>query len=418
MSLNLLKQIIANPIPYAHALGYDLLKEGLHDKWIRQVFFQTEDFTTQAHRDSFKTTCLGIGLGLRIFARPQKNVVFFRKDETATKEVIRAVKKDLQSDIVNRIVRNIYGKPLKFTIDGANELETNLYNGPKECQLMGKGIRSGVTGLHGDVITDDIITLKDRLSTAEREYVKNFYQELKNVAGRVGKRGNFGTPWHKDDAFTKMPAPNKYTIYDTGIFSEQEIKATKEEMTDSLFAANYELKHIADGDQLFIEPQYGPFPIGAKAYAQIDAAYGGEDASSLTIIAERDGKLHTVGWKMPGHVENHYNEIISRLQRFQAVECWLENNADKGFLQKELSQRHNISFRGYHEAMNKYYKISTYGRKEWNRAIIDLEESDLEYIGEIMDYNENAEHDDCPDSFASLVRAKFQQKKEISFHRR
>ena len=57
----------------------------------------------------------------------------------------------------------------------------------------------------------------------------------------------------------------------------------------------------------------------------------------------------------------------------------------------------------YQEKQNKYVKISTYLRREW-KNIYWLEETDRDYINQILDYTENAEHDDCPDSAASLIR--------------
>jgi len=57
----------------------------------------------------------------------------------------------------------------------------------------------------------------------------------------------------------------------------------------------------------------------------------------------------------------------------------------------------------YNENMNKYIKISTYLRKNW-KNIVYLEDTDPEYINEILDYTENAEYDDSPDSLASVLR--------------
>ena len=48
-------------------------------------------------------------------------------------------------------------------------------------------------------------------------------------------------------------------------------------------------------------------------------------------------------------------------------------------------------------------KITTYLRKWWGK-IVFVEGTDQEYIDQIMDYTENAEHDDAPDSAACLVR--------------
>ncbi len=105
------------------------------------------------------------------------------------------------------------------------------------------------------------------------------------------------------------------------------------------------------------------------------------------------------------------------MERFQVIGCALENNADKGFLKKELANRTDVQLTGYHEKMNKYYKISTYGKSVWNRVILDIEQSDYEYISEIMDFNENASHDDAPDSFASLVRWKY-KKRKVNYYTR
>jgi hypothetical protein len=61
----------------------------------------------------------------------------------------------------------------------------------------------------------------------------------------------------------------------------------------------------------------------------------------------------------------------------------------------------------------KFIKISTYLRKYWN-DIIWLEETDADYINEILDYTENAQHDDAPDSASCMIR-KFKGKREWLF---
>ena len=71
-------------------------------------------------------------------------------------------------------------------------------------------------------------------------------------------------------------------------------------------------------------------------------------------------------------------------------------------MRKELTGL-GILASGYHESMNKFVKISTYLKKAW-KQITWLEDTDPEYINEILDYSEFAEHDDSPDSVASLLR--------------
>lgn len=418
MSLDRLKQIIDNPIPFSHVLGYTKLREDIHKDWIKTMFALKQNGTLQAHRGSYKTTCLIIALTLWVIAKPKENIIFLRKSQEDVKDVLKAVSKNMQNPVVMELIKDIYGKYPTFIIDNATEFELSTYKGTMGRQILGLGLKSSITGKHGSVITDDIITLKDRISTAEREQTKNQYMELINIASEEEQHiYNTGTPWHKDDAFSLMPKPSIHTVYETGIIRPEIIQERKDSMTPSLFAANYELKHISDGDVLFTEPKYGAFPVGAKAWAHIDAAYGGADRSSLTIIAEVDNWLHTLGWMFQGHIDKHYTKIISRLERYQVHGCALENNADKGFLKKELSKMTDIPFTGYHEKMNKYYKISTYGKSVWNRVILDLDNSDLDYISEIMDFNENSAHDDAPDDFASLVRWKY-KKRQVNYYTR
>ena len=44
-----------------------------------------------------------------------------------------------------------------------------------------------------------------------------------------------------------------------------------------------------------------------------------------------------------------------------------------------------------------------------------FEGTDVEYINEILDYNEQAEHDDSPDSLASVIREVFEKQTDFGF---
>ena len=57
----------------------------------------------------------------------------------------------------------------------------------------------------------------------------------------------------------------------------------------------------------------------------------------------------------------------------------------------------------YWEDTNKFLKITSYLKGEW-KNIVFVDGTDEEYIQQILDYNEDAEHDDAPDSLASIIR--------------
>ena len=59
--------------------------------------------------------------------------------------------------------------------------------------------------------------------------------------------------------------------------------------------------------------------------------------------------------------------------------------------------------------MNKHLKITSYLKAEWKNVVF-VSGTDIEYINQICDYNENAEHDDAPDSLASIIRRLWKKK--------
>lgn len=398
-----IKNLLKNePYRLGHFLGYKDLTE-LHNDWLKDWLYSSKDSTTQAHRGSYKTTDLAVFLAINALVHPRENVIFLRKTDTDVTEVIRLVVKIMKSGAYIEMCKALYGIPAKVLKDTASEIHTNLYKGKGGAsQIVGMGINGSLTGKHADVIvTDDIINIKDRISKAERDHTKLMYQELQNVLNRGGRIINTGTPWHKDDAFSLMPNIKKYDCYTTGLMTEEQIMHLRNSMSPSLFSANYELKHIADEDALFTNAQFTK-ELPMDGIAHIDAGYGGEDSTALTILCIKDGNFIVYGKKYQKHVDDCINDILRLKAKYRAGTTWCEKNADKGYLAKELKNHGDLA-QTYHERMNKHIKISTYLKENWGKVLF-TEDTDPEYIAEILDYNEHAPHDDCPDSLASAIR--------------
>ncbi len=392
------------PVRLGWALGFDLLTD-LHNNWIRQMVWGKQDETLQGHRGSFKTTCVSIALALVMILKPDLKIAFIRKTDDDVKEIIKQTRNILLSAEMACFTEALYGVRIGLIEDNAVALTTNLVEDIKgTSQLTGFGTKSSVTGKHYDLIfTDDIVNKDDRASRAEREKTKLFYQELINLKNRGGRIFNSGTPWHPDDAFTLMPEPQRFDCYDTGLISEEELEDLRQRMTRSLFAANYELKHISDEDILFPEPVTGADPVLVEqGICHLDAAYGGEDGTAFTIMHRKDGKLYVFGKLWQKHVDDCLTDICRIRAQFKAGKIYCESNADKGYLAKELKRKGERTVE-YYEDMNKYIKISTYLKAAWV-DIVFVAGTDQEYINQICDYNENAEHDDAPDSCACLAR--------------
>lgn len=402
---DLKKLLKEQPYKIGHFVGFKDLTE-LHNTWLKSFLYSKENQTLLAHRGSYKTTDLSLFLAIHPITHPNQNIIFFRKTDTDVIEVIKQSEKILQSGCMQQIVKILYGTNLEFTKFTDSEFCTNLCTSARGgSQVLGLGIGTSITGKHADiVVTDDIVNLKDRISRAERERTKIQYMELQNICNRNGRFINTGTPWHKEDAISIMPNVKRYDCYSTGLITREKLEQLRQSMSDSLFAANYELKHIADKDAMFKNPKFtDEKKLIYGGLSHIDAAYDGADGTAFTILNRlKDGRIIGFGKRWDKHVDDCLNEIgvYHKLLRAGSISC--EKNADKGYLAKELRGL-GYYVNPYSESMNKFVKISTYLRSNWVN-ITWLEDTDPEYINEILDYNEFAEHDDSPDSAASLIR--------------
>lgn len=396
--------LLTSPYKLGHMLGFTKLTE-LHNKWIRDMIVGKDDKTLQAHRGSFKTTCVSLALAIIIIVLPNKRTIFMRKTDNDVKEIIKQTAKILQDPHTLYFVQCIYGVNLRLATENATELSTNLSIDIRgTAQLTGAGCGGSLTGKHFDrIFTDDIVNVNDRMSKAERERTKTVYQELQNIKNRGGRIFNTGTPWHADDCFSIMPAPEKWDCYSTGLMTEKDVSEVKERMTASLFACNYELRHIASEDVIFLNPQTGAeASLAEQGDGHIDAAYGGSDFTAYTLVRKEDGIYYVFGKLWSKHVDDCLDEIQAIHARFNAGKIFVEDNGDKGYLGKELRRRGERVVI-YHENMNKFLKITSYLKSEW-KNIRFVEGTDKAYIEQVCDYNENAEHDDAPDSLACQIR--------------
>ena len=397
--------LLYRPVDFARLLGFTKLTE-LHNDWMCDMLTAKNDKTLQAHRGSYKTTCVSVVLSILIILLPLKRTMFMRKTDNDIKEVIKQVQKILQDPHTRYIVTCIYGVNLRLTTSSVAEVSTNLSNDVRgTAQLVGVGMGGSLTGKHFDYIfTDDIVNIKDRISKAERDNTKLIYQELQNIKNRDGRIYNTGTPWHKEDCFSIMPEAVVCDCYSTGLISEEELKGIKDSMTPSLFAANYEMRHIASDDVIFTDPK-----TGAEAHfieqgtAHIDAAYGGTDYTAFTAMNRVGNTLYVYGRLWQKHVDDVLPEISECCRRFMLGKVYCEDNGDKGYLAKERRRKYELRAVAYHENMNKFLKITTYLKAAWS-DIVFIEGTDKAYIEQICDYTEDAEHDDAPDSCACLAR--------------
>lgn len=402
----ILELIKHNPIEIGHWVGFKDLTE-MHNEWLKKFLFSKRDMTLQGHRGSYKTTVLSLFFAIHAIIMPNETLLYFRKTGSDVVEIARQSVNILNSGCMHEIVKILYGVDLKLVKATGSEIQTNLSTTIKgTSQIVGLGIGTSITGKHADiVVTDDIVNVNDRISTAERERTKMAYMELQNIKNRGGRFVNTGTPWHKDDCFTLMPDAEKYDCYSTGLMTDEQVQQIKENMSPSLFAANYELKHIASEDVIFTEPKQGADMSMLKrgtAVAHVDSAFYGEDYTAFTAMDYVDGKFYVFGKLWRKNVEDCYGDILELYNKFLCGKLYNERNADKGIVARNLKQI-GIHTVPYDESFNKHIKIVVFLKMIW-KDVVFVEGTDPEYIEQICDYTEDAAHDDAPDSAACLAR--------------
>ena len=403
--MDIIKSLKEHPVKYAYLMGFDRLNQ-THNEWLRHILYGRGDWTLQAFRGSYKTTTVSVALSLLLILRPNLRIAFMRKTDTDVKEVVAQVQRMIEQPETKAISAMIWGYQVKLITSTQTALSTNLTNDPRgSAQLTGMGINGSLTGKHYDLIfTDDIVNLKDRKSRAERENTKSVYMELQNIRNRGGRIINTGTPWHIDDCFSIMPEAEKWD-YTTmpDVMSAEEVEQIKPRMTPSLWAANYELRHIPSDDVIFTDPKKGAaIEMVMQGECHTDAAYYGEDYTAFSAVNIHDGKIYVYGRVWRKHVDDCVDAICSDVERLMLGRMFMENNADKGYSARAFRER-GVRVAGYHEKQNKFVKIVTYLKAAWP-DIVFCEGTDEDYINQICDYTEDAEHDDAPDSLASLIQ--------------
>ena len=410
MTDEIAKLIYNHPERIGIAAGFKDLKP-IHGEWIREMVFGDGDYTLLAHRGGYKSSCLAVAIGLLMVFQPTDNIIFLRKADNDVVEMINMVKKVLSLQIMSDICFLAHGVPLEVLKSAQDNISTNIWKSPMGApQLLGIGLKSSITGKHAPiVITDDICNVNDRASRAEREKTKLQYQELQNIRNPGGRIINLGTRWHKDDVFTLMDNIHVYDYKTTGILSEEKLDHLRNSMTAALFACNYELKIIADDDIIFMSPRVGGDPaMVEQGIVHIDAAYGGEDYTAATYCRKSNGTYYVLGKLWHRAVDECEDEIIALRKKYNCGKVFCEDNADKGYLAKSLRKKGERVVT-YHEAENKYMKIVTNLKPEWKNVVF-VTGTDPEYIDQICDYNEDADHDDAPDSLSSVVRQLLKKK--------
>lgn len=414
-TLDDLKLIREHPHILGHLCGREKLKE-MHSEWIKYIWTSKKPVSIMAHRGSYKSTAVAqVGVIWYLLFNPDARIAIVRKTYADAADTVGTIAKMFEMPEVRELFRFAHGEYPEFLKKKEGAVTLSFKNTvTPEGSITAFGLNSPFTGRHFDfILCDDISTIKDRLSKAEREFTKTIWRELvTNIVDRGKPCCYMGTPWAKEGVESIIPKPKKYSINECDLISPEELEVIRSTTTPAMFAANYELEFVADDDALFKEPKWDQWQSKEITHcsAHIDAAYGGDDFNALTIGAERKDKtLQMIGFTFKGTIADWIPHIAEICRAHRVKKIYVEKQSDRGWTASMLKNA-GMMVQEYDENMKKEHKIATYLYEVWHRVVWDPETDD-DYMAQVTDWTaESKGHDDALDSAASLVRARFSKK--------
>lgn len=412
-----LRTIIRDPLAMAYLLGYDKVKHSIHREWIREMW-RPGNSTLMAHRNSYKTTSRVIGIiwGLLVF--PDTRILIIRKSMDEAAKTVGEIMQHYERPALRALYQDLYGVSEPRDLDKWSQskgiaLSTKI-EVTKERSVEPTGVGKHKTGSHYDlIIGDDIVTLADRQSVAEREATKDFIKELHNILNvdGIGLKLS-GTPWHEDDAYSTAPEPKRYPVTMNFIedMTDEKLKAIRKKIGDeSLYQANYHLIHVATEDRLFAEPKFAPVPENFQPYAYLDPAFGDKktnDYCGLSIAGQHEDKIMVSGgyiWRTK--LDKTYDAVVRYCHHHNVSILFVEDNQAQVAVAVELVER-GLTVRTVTALKSKHQRIQHYCGKMWDSIVFAHDLDGTPYLRQILDYvdPQYSAHDDAPDSLAGVIQ--------------
>jgi len=148
---------------------------------------------------------------------PEDRILLSRKNFKASCNTIEEIGDNYKKPAIREIYEKIWGLPsfkLRTNRKDRIVLPTKT-RASKEGNIDAAGVDTSVTGLHYERLwNDDVITIEDKTSPAERQDTIRYLEEQKNLRNPGGAINTVGTPWHKLDAWSTTGDPLKYPLGD------------------------------------------------------------------------------------------------------------------------------------------------------------------------------------------------------------
>ena len=413
---------LTNPHELGHLLGYDKLTP-IHGDWIK-IFLKNPRFDLlQAHRGAYKSTCGVVAVILLFLCKPNTRLLIVRKSEEMASDILKTVQKHFEANGALRLF--VYSRW------GLTDVKTSMWSSTRttfafkktitpQPSIMAAGVGASITGAHFDYIwMDDIVTIKDRYSAAERTQTKAYFDETANLIDPLGCRMLSGTPWHESDVFSTLDAAlftdRRFPFGTVDLPADElaEMGARKDRLPYAEWCCNYMLTHVADNDTI---GAFVSVPNWDCQYcvAFIDPSFSDHtdtDATAVSIVGVSRGLIYFTGAKFPKSISDQPTRraILDLLARFTPIETVIESQlADTSiffidaFKADEFSYPVKNLWTTKRQYRNKHERIAAtvIANKPTMRI---LEGTQQEYSLAVSRYYKGAPHEDEIDSLAMAL---------------
>lgn len=334
-----LDEWLTEPHTFGHILGYNKLTP-VHGEWIKLFIKQRRFDVLQAHRGSYKTTCGVVAMVLLFLMFPNMRLMIVRKNVQLASDVLKTIQKHfVTNDVVRLYVFSRWGLATAQT--GTWSSERTLFSFKRkvtpEPSMIAAGVGASIVGAHFDRIwMDDITTIEDRYSAAERAWTIAYFNETENLIDPLGCRFLSGTPWHESDVFSTLPESlfegRRFPVGTVDLPPDElaEIMARQDRLPYAEWCCNYLLKHVADNETLGAFEGVDNWDC-QYCVAAIDPSFSDKtdtDATAVAIVGvDRNGKIIFTGMKFPKSISDKSTRIgiLDFLARFTPIETVLES---------------------------------------------------------------------------------------------
>ncbi len=331
-----------------------------------------------------------LGVAYRIYLNPEETTLIITKSKERNASMLREIEQACRANGVS------------FEIANATCLRVTGLRG-KDHSVSAVTIKTvTLRGRHPKrVILDDPVT-EDDVSEATRSHVERVYDEVYKLCKNILI---IGQPAHKHDLYAKLRPLLKKLEVPHGSIPEldADLEAMRAAGVDQRsIEMSYHLRIVSEGGSPFDNVKYiEKFPVGESAVAFIDPSHEGGDYTALTILKAHFDGVAVVGFTYKKAWNHCLDEMVPMLTKYNVKRLCFETNSlgDQPIIM--LRQLFGGGVIGRRSNNNKHSRIMSAGA--YAHLIHLSQESDRQYIDQVVKYEYKAKHDDAPDSLATCL---------------